>query len=120
MRALIWPDSSYDHRVILETRALVESDLPIHSKVALLEMAIVDEESHVALLEEAFALADEKRRTRLQGVIDLRKRACAHFRMTVKSLAIQSEGAEGLQRYSAVANGHAEADEGVPFMEYSS
>ena len=118
MRALTWPDSSYETHIVKETRALVESSRPIHTKVALLESAIADEERHVALLEHGYAIADERRRTRLQTAIDLRRRAIAHFRITVKSLVLQNEGAEALSKYSCVTPGEVTAE--IPFMEYSS
>lgn len=120
MRALAWPDSSYESHVVNETRALVESGHPIHTKVALLEAAIADEECHVAMLEQALALADDKRRNRLQTAIDLRRRAVVHMRMTVKALIVQSEGQEGFDKYHAIQNSHIEVDGELKFMEYSS
>ena len=118
--SLKWPDSSYESHVVTETRLLVESSHPIHTKVALLESAIANEERHVLVLEQGLAIADEKRRTRLQTALELRRRAIAHFRMTAKSLVVQSEGEGGLGRYHTVANGHQAADGELQFMEYSS
>lgn len=120
MHSLTWPSSSYESRVVKETRSLVESHLPIHKKVALLESAIADEERHVTALQQNVPLADERRRTRLQTAIDLRRRAIAHFRMTVKSLMVQSEGPEAMSKYGVVANGQRENTGDFPFMEYSS
>jgi|SRR5579871_4763763 len=121
MRSLARPDSSYESHVVQETRALVESHHPIPTKIALLEACLADEECHIAMLQQHLAIADEKRRARLQSVIDLRRRAVAHLRMTVKSLIVQHEGQDGLDRYHAVGNGRQEVAEGdFPFMQYSS
>ncbi len=120
MRSLRWLDGSYESHVTLETRALVESTHPIHTKIALIEAAIADEAKHIGVLENQLAIADERRRERLLSVIGLRRRAVAYLRMTVKSLVVQSEGSDGMHRYCAIANEPECASDGITFMEYSS
>lgn len=120
LRRFHWQDDSFESHVVQETRALINSHHPIHTKVALLETAIEDEERQIADLEEQMLLATEHRRARILRIIEWRRRAIGHFRVTVKSLVVQIRGSESLHTYAIRTVGQDDTGGGFPFMEYSS
>lgn len=129
MRLMNRGSESFVGRVVKETRALVNSSHHVHTKVALLESAIADELEHIGILQSQLPGATPNRQARLLKILDLRKRALAHYRCTVKALLLRDQRSLALRRLpSFLAGGpptstrarEAPQPGDYPFMEFSS
>ena len=119
MRLIQRRDRSYVTRVIKETRSLVNSRHPIHTKIALIESAIMEENDKIRSLEVLIKGAPTTRQVRLQKVIELRKRALGHYRCTVKSLLLKEQRSLALRRLPSLL-GESTGQGEIQFMEFSS
>ena len=119
MRLMQRHDRSYVTRVIKETRALVNSRHAIHTKIALIESAIMEEADKIQSLENLIEGAPPTRQVRLQKAIELRKRALGHYRCTVKSLLLKEQRSLGLRMLPSFL-GESSGQGEIQFMEFSS
>ena len=129
MRLLHRAERSYVGRIIKDTRLLVNSNHAVHTKIALIESAIAEESDRIVALEYQLHGAEPALQSRLQKVIELRRRALGHYRSTVKALLLREKRSMALRRLPTFLSGgpptreqgrEAPGPGDHPFMEFSS
>lgn len=126
MRLNYRSELSYVGRVIKETRVLVNCGHALHTKIALLESAIAEEQKRIALLETQITGASPARQARVNKMLELRRRALGHYRCTVKALLAKERRSIAFRNLPlllgapATTTFEAQTAGDPPFMEFSS